>query len=241
MPNLYASLDGRISTGIGTSWSNARDDTSGTVYSTEIRSGSFIEVARFASRGGGNTYRITRSFMYFDTSGITGTVSAATIKIRGYPDNDGSIVALKSTAYGGDGGTALASGDFDAIPGWTTGASAESSVTKYSGTITSGSWNTSGYNDLTGNSDLRADMQNNDAVIICFIDYTNDLLNVALTSNGQANLGAFYTDYYGTSLDPYIEYTIATGYGNAVNGVAATNISKINGVATASISKVNGI
>ena len=241
MPNLYASLDGRISTGIETSWSNARDDTSGTVYDVETRSSVFIEVARFASRGGGNTYRIARSFMYFDTSGITGTVSAATIKIRGYPGDDASIVALKSTAYGGDGGTALASGDFDAITGWTTGASAESSVTKYSNTITSGSWSTSGYNDLTGTSDLSADMQNNNAVIICFIDYTHDLLNSALTSNGQDNIGAYYTNYSGTSRDPYIEYTVATGYGNTVNGVAAASIGKINGVATASISKVIGI
>ena len=39
-----------------------------------------------------------------------------------------------------------------------------------------------------------------------------------------------------------IDYTAAaTGYGNAVKGVAAANIGKINGVATANISKVNGI
>ena len=38
-----------------------------------------------------------------------------------------------------------------------------------------------------------------------------------------------------------VDYTAASGYGNAVNGVAAASISKINGVATASISKVNGI
>ena len=37
-----------------------------------------------------------------------------------------------------------------------------------------------------------------------------------------------------------IDYTPA-GYGNAVNGVAAANISKVNGIATADISKVNGI
>ena len=49
------------------------------------------------------------------------------------------------------------------------------------------------------------------------------------------------SDYTGTSRDPYIEYTVATGYGNTVNGVAAASIGKINGVATASISKVNGI
>ena len=36
-----------------------------------------------------------------------------------------------------------------------------------------------------------------------------------------------------------VDYTL--GYGNAVNGVAAANISKVNGIATASISKVNGI
>ena len=39
----------------------------------------------------------------------------------------------------------------------------------------------------------------------------------------------------------YIKVIYETGYGNAVNGVAAANISKINGVATASISKVNGV
>ena len=37
-----------------------------------------------------------------------------------------------------------------------------------------------------------------------------------------------------------VDYTPA-GYGNAVNGVAAANISKVNGVATAEISKVNGV
>ena len=36
-----------------------------------------------------------------------------------------------------------------------------------------------------------------------------------------------------------VDYTL--GYGNAVNGVAAANISKVNGIATADISKVNGI
>ena len=39
----------------------------------------------------------------------------------------------------------------------------------------------------------------------------------------------------------YIKVIYETGYGNAVNGVAAASIGKINGVATASISKVNGI
>jgi len=36
-------------------------------------------------------------------------------------------------------------------------------------------------------------------------------------------------------------YYTPGGYGNAVNGVAAANISKVNGVATANIEKVNGV
>ena len=39
----------------------------------------------------------------------------------------------------------------------------------------------------------------------------------------------------------YIKVIYATGYGNAVNGVASANIGKVNGVATANIGKVNGV
>ena len=38
-----------------------------------------------------------------------------------------------------------------------------------------------------------------------------------------------------------VTYVEPSGYGNAVNGIAATDISEINGIATASISKVNGV
>jgi len=180
--------------------------------------------------------------MYFDTSGITGTVTAATIKIFGCcGPADGSVIAVKSTAFGGDGGTALAASDYSRIDGFTTGTSLAGNATDYSNTITSSSWSTTGYNDLTGTSDLRTDMQNDNVVIICFMDYTNDYLNSALGSATTLNYGAYYTDYTSTSRDPYIEYTIATGYGDIVNGVASANIGKVNGVATTDISKVNGV
>ena len=127
MPNLYTTTsDGVIRTGNESSWSNARDKTSGTVDDTSADASPLI----FRTSGrGATTYQIRRFFMTFDTSGITGTVTAATLK---------------------------------------------------------------------------------------------------LTMSGTSN-------------DPYIEYTVATGYGNAVKGVAAASIGKINGVATANISKVNGI
>ena len=247
MPNLYSNTnDGWISSNTQSSWAAARDAVSGgTPDTNDLYTTYPVSVSRFGGRGGGNTYRVIRSFMYFDTSGITGTVSAATIKIRGYNLTSGSIIAVKSTAFGGDGGTALAAGDIDAIVGWTTGASAEGNVTKYSspalGAGLSTTWSTSGYNDLASTSDLRSDMKNNNVVIVCFMDYTNDFRNTALTSNVSLSTGLWWTDYSGTSNDPHIEYTIAAGYANNVNGVAAASISKINGVATASIEKVNGI
>ena len=240
MPDLYSnSNDGRILSSNTASWADARDDTSGFNTNTSLsQAQSFTDIKRASGRAGTN-YRVGRSFMYFDTSGITGNVLTATIKIYGYTGNDGSVIAVKSTAFGGDGGTALANGDIDAITGWTTGASAAGNVTDYSNSITTSSWNTGAYNSLTGTSNLKNDMKNNDVVIICFMDYTNDYLNSAPTSNDTFNIGAYYTDYTGTSRDPYIEYTL--GYGNTVKGVAPADIGKINGVATASVGKVNGI
>ena len=241
MPNLYSNTgDGRIATAMAPSWSGARDASSGTATTSSTSSAYFTEASRFGGRGG-NQYRIHRSFMYFDTSSITGTVTAATIKIRGVSANDGSVIAVKSTAFGGDGGTALAGGDFNAITGYSSGSSLAGSVTNYSNAMTSTSWSTTGYNSLTSTSDLRSDMQNNNVVIICFMDYTNDYLNSALGVNVTLNYGAYYTNYSGTSRDPYIDYTVAVGYGNDVNGVAALSIGKVNGVATADISKVNGV
>ena len=243
MPIIYAdSSDGYRGATNQSSWANARDATSATGGSTvSTQTTVFTAVARSTGRGGGTVYTVYRSFMFFDTSGITGNVASATLSIRGAYANDGSVIAVKSTAFGGDGGTALSNDDFDAISGWSAGSSLAGSATVYGSQILTSNWSMTGYNDFTATSDLLTDMKNNNVVIICFMDYTNDYLNSALTSSVFLNAGGTYTNYTGTSRDPKIDYTLATGYGNAVNGIAAANISKVNGIATASISKVNGI
>jgi hypothetical protein len=180
--------------------------------------------------------------MWFDTSGITATVESATIKIFGLSANDGSVIAVKSTAFGGDGGTALHGDDLDAITGYSAGASLAGNATTYGPQILTSSWSTSAYNEFTGTSDLLADMQNNDAVIICFLDYTNDYLNSTPTSSATFNCGAYFTNNAGTSKDPYIEYELASGgYTHNVIGVAAANIGEVNAVATANIGKINSV
>ena len=246
MSTIYSSSsgtkdDGRIYILSQSSWANARDATSGVAITSNSYNAYFTGVARNPARGGGSVYNIYRSFMAFDTSGISGTVASATLSIRGYHSNDGSVIAVKSNAYGGDGGTSLANGDLDAITGWSAGSSLAGSATVYGSQILTSSWSTSGYNVFTATSDLLTDMKNQDVVIICFMDYTNDYLNSAPTSNVTLNCGGFYAEQSGTSVDPKIIYTLAAGYANSVNGVASSNIGKINGIATASIEKVNGI
>ena len=242
MPDLYSNTDdGQIFVNNGSSWADARDATSGTVTATASGSSSFTSARRSTGRSG-LVYGVYRSFMYFDTSSITSSVASATIKIYGFSGNDGSVIAVKSTAFGGDGGTALASTDFNNISGFSTGSSLDGNATVYVPQILTTNWSTTAYNSMTGTSDLKTDMQNNDVVIICFMDYTNDYLNSALTSDLTLNIGGQYTEFGGSSTtkDPYIEYTLA-GYGNNVNGVAAANISKVKGVATASIDKIIGV
>jgi len=245
MPLLYGTTDdGRVGSGT-TTWAGARDvDTGTTINLTEAADSNFTAVHKFSGRGGGATFRVERSFIYFDTSGVTGTVGSAQFELVGSSGDDGSIIAVKSNAFGGDGGTALAKSDFDAMPGWADGESQEGNVTAYSAAAafeSSGTWSTNSANVLASTSDLLDDIKNNDVVIVCFINYTYDYLNVTIPSAGTVNLGARYTEASSAGQRPRINYTLATGYGNDVNSVESANISKVNAVATANIEKVIGV
>lgn len=230
------SNDGHCRMYTTTTWADTRDGAGN--YSTySANNGAITEVRRFAARGGGVGYYIYRTFMYFDTSGISATVSSATIKFKGYGSaGSPSMIAVKSTAFGGDGSATLVSGDFDSIVGYSAGTSLAGNATDYSAAITS--WSV-GYNDLASTADLRSDMQNNDIVIIGFMEYTHDYLNSALTSTAYHACNGYFHAYPAHS--PYIEYETVTGYGNIVIGVASANIGKVDGVATANISKVIGV
>jgi hypothetical protein len=238
MPVIYASNTGNtddVSMGrLGqSSWTNARD---GAVATTSTDGASqtsvFTQVYTLVDpRAGTTVYGVRRSFMVFDTSGISGTVASAELSVRGYSANDGSVIAVKSDAYGGDGGTNWSTSDFNSLAGVATVYGAQKTTTN---------WTTSGWNDFTATSDLLTDMKNNNVVIVCFMDYTNDYLDVAPSSGDNLNCGGYFAE--SSSYKPHIDYTLApTGYANNVNGVASANIGKINGVATANIEKVNGI
>jgi len=244
MATLYADLDGVVVSPSGFTWGQSRDGTTGSKVNTNLtQNDEGISVGRIKGKKG-DIYSITRTFMHFDTSGITGAVSAAKLYVHGYSVNAASVIAVKSDAFGGNGGTALAATDYNNIVGFTTGSSLAGNATIYSsnGPFLTTAWSTSQYNNMGATSALKSDMQNNNSVIICFMDYTNDYLNSALGSRIKLSTGITYSEFSGTGSDPYILYTAgSSGYANDVMGVATANIGKVSGIATANIEKVIGV
>jgi hypothetical protein len=242
MADLYANLDGHISKG-PTAWVSVRDGTSGTADSSLNKNENGVSVYAVAA-GRGTNYSVTRTFMHFDTSGISGNVSMAKLFVRGFSSNNGSVIAVKSDAFGGDGGTALAGADYDNIVGFSAGASLAGNATTYSsnGPFLTTGWSVAAYNNMGATSDLKSDMQNNDSVIVCLMDYTNDYLNTPPGSTGTFSSGIVYSEMTGTGNDPYIQYTEdASGYTHDVMGVAASSVGKVLGVATANIGEIIGV
>ena len=174
----------------------------------------------------GRTKRFKRAFLHFDTSGITGTLSAAHIDINGSdgstdPDPNDTIM-VKSTAFGGDGGTALATSDHFSSLDYSTA---------YSNELTT--WST-GNNEYTLTAAALADIKNNDHFTLAVIDHDNDYANSDATATSDIRID------FNTTIT--LDFTLAaTGYNHDVNGVAVASIGKVNTVATASIGKINSV
>ena len=211
MATLYAHTnDGYVARINQSSWSNARANTAGTsVNSTQIQNTVGVQADRVAARGGGYAFNIRRSFFFFDTSGISADVDSATFKVYGKSQGGGDLIAVKSNSDILTLGTA----DFGSIVGWNTttdgsgGGDNESNVTKYSAEIST--WASGSYNDITLNAQALADMRDDDTVYICLLNYDYDLLDIAPTGYTSHRNGIAYTNYTGTSRDPYIDYELA--------------------------------
>ena len=213
MPTIvYAyTNDGYVARFNQSSWTNARANSSGThASSTTTNHWTGISAYSGASRGGGTVYTIVRSFMSFDTSGISSNVDSATLQIYGYNQGGGDVIALKATS----GIATIGTADFEEITGWDSsgtdgsgGGDMESSVTKYSNEITT--WSTTGYNNITLNAQALADMRDDNTVYIALVNFDYDLKDVEPTGYSSHRNGLYYQNYTGTSRDPKLVYTLA--------------------------------
>ena len=214
MATIYAdSSDGWVRSFNQSSWYNARTGAGGLgSTATATLSSVGISAYRVSSRGGGHSYYVYRSFLSFDTSGISTDVSAASLKIYGFSQSGGDLIALKSNSDIESLGTA----DFDAIEGWSTGIGSTDgsgggdntfNITKYSSEVTT--WSTSSYNTITLNTQALTDMRDDNKIYIALINYDYDLKDVAPINFTAHRNGLYYANYTGTSRDPYIDYELA--------------------------------
>lgn len=228
MPTIYAALsDNKLEAGPNTSWDAVRDSSTGTLSTVTDQSSTIaVGSAKFTGRGAA-TFKIWRSFFHFDTSGITGTLSAATLKLRfGTHTGDGNVIIIKSDAFTG-GSDALTNSDFNNLD----------FSTAYSGEVDT---STDGLISITLNATAAADIKNNNDFKFAVVNYDYDYNDTAPTSTLGHYVGLRYANYTGTSSDPQIDYTITTGYSHDIMGLAASSIGKVNTLATANVGKISG-
>ena len=204
MPNIYstAGSDAWIYKG-DSNWSTARDATSGDLIGRTGGGGSrsFTAIQAVVARG---TYRVTRSFLFFDTSGISDEPASATLNIYGFGGTGGDLFVVRS-----DADPEITADEFDEIVGWSgSGVDNESNVTKYSSEITS--WSAGAYNTITLNAEALLRIKSEDIFKVCLIESVHDLRNVAPTGFPTSYTGMYFSDWTGTSRDPYLSYTVAT-------------------------------
>jgi len=229
MATLNASKWGFITSNNQSSQTAARDATTGAATANPTNSQNApIEYVRLAGRGfGSSVYRVTRTFYYFDTSGITGTLTGTTtLNIKGTTVANADIIVVPSTAFSGDGSTNLANADINNISFNTSYASQ-----------TTGWTNNNSNNALSLRSPAAADIQNNDYFICAVIQYDNDYLNIDPgTTVGQLNNGI----NFGTTA--YLDYQVASSSDiTSLNGIARASITSFNTIALANIDQINGI
>lgn len=233
MPTLSLSKWGKALRASQTTHTAARDTQAGTQHTANpTTDDSAVPSVNYSvSSGRGSlTYSLSRSFFYFDTSGNTGTISNARIRVKGSGTANSDVIVVKSTAFGGDGSANLDADDFGNVNFSTT----------YSSEFTS--WAADGSNlDITLNSTAETDIQNNSAFICAIIQYDNDQQNVdpgaALTGgsgvkwSANADFALIFdetSDSGPTKVDKIGKYTksqIAT-----FDGFALSSIASINGV-----------
>jgi hypothetical protein len=247
MPTIHANSSGVIYRTFQSSHANARDATSGIGLNTSSTSWTAHTYSVGPSRGGGLAYRIDRIFIYFDTSTITSTPASATFSIQRTTSHPvGKFQLIKSNAFGGDGQTSLASGDFDAFPGFTAGVtdSMSNEVTDYcDSTIDASAWGTSNdYNDtaINLNSTALSDMASNDFFILAIVNSDFDYKNADGAPSTINQLAHYTAAFTGTTRDPKIDYVTA-GYSHSVNTLSSAQIGEINTVASADIAELNGL
>ena len=225
MGTLASNRKGIITGASATNYAAALAVTTGTASDSASTTINALQYFRSSGRGGG-TFRFIRTFLHFNTSGISGG-SDFSVQLTSAGANSTEalckVTAVKHTAGNSNGGE-LANSDFNNIVAGTT----------YSGSTTFGS---SGTVEIGLNAAAVTQIVNNNdfnVAILLTLDLPAGLEEDPLSSDGDVtNIINF-----GNAIN--LVYTdAASGYTHKINTLAAASIGKVNTLATASIDKIN--
>ena len=236
MPDIYPGKDCMFRMDNESDWAGARDVGTSEWHSNTQSQG----YVKAAANSGGNQYDCYRIFMAFDTSGISVTPSSCNLRLYGFSSITTQVTIVKVTAGAtGNSSTDFVAADFDAMTGFTAGATMNGNVTTYSSATTlivnqyvNVALNSTALSDMASLSEFKLGIVTSD------FDYTNTAPNNAVTKTAGFRLVSNGT----SSIRPYIAYVAgSSGYGNAVCSVDSGDIAAISSVLTANVSKVYGI
>ena len=227
MPTLASNRKGFITGASASDYETALVQSTGTA--TDSATGNqttCIQYFQSSGRGGG-TFRFVRTFIHFDTSGISGasSISLQLTSVAGNSSNGlHNVTAVKHSA-GSSNGSALSDSDFNNVDKSTNYSAATAYAS--SGTITF-NLNAAAATQINNNNDFNI-------ALLLTADVAGEeedpLEEDGAISNGIAFSSAINLVYTAA----------ATGYDHDVIGITQGNIKKVNSIATANIEKVIGV
>ena len=227
MGTLASNRKGRITGASQSSYLDALDSTTGTASDSETSSTTAMQYFQSSGRGGG-TFRFIRTFLHFNTTGISGgsnfQLQVISGGANGSPAALSQVRAIKHSAGGSNGGE-LANADFNNIDRNT----AYSSDTTFgsSGTVTI-SLNATAATQIINEEDFNV-------ALLLTVDAAAEEESPLEEDGDISNTIKFGAAINLVYTDP------VTGYTHDVLGVDSSDISKVNGVATANIGKINTV
>ena len=225
---IIASAYGSITSNNQSSWGNAQGATTGTIQSSATQQD--IEVYAVAG-GRGNTYRVSRFFMWFDTSPYPNITAVEYFFPSGGQQGNEEYIIDESTAFGGGGGNPLVGNDFNNV--------------QFSQATTGPfTWGNPGFFQVSGGT-YAVTLANTGVLNNVILNFNYD------DQNNPPNIGVggftTWADVVpGEPIDVYIEITYTptpTGWtgGSNINGVALADLGSMNGIPFTDIASINGI
>ena len=217
----------------GTSWAAVRDSTSSdfntdfTTTQTDV--GYAIREGYAAGRGGG-IYNVRRSFFFFNTSTVNGTITAIKLKLYGVINGGNQVRVARSTAFGGDGTSAYTSTDFN---NWTSLNPGPSPAIPIPYTSAGYTWDIVEFVNVINLNSTAISKANAETYLnLVVVGNAHDYPNTAPTVDAQIQSGIQFAS---TDTFPQVEITYTPAFNSIITyssviGVEAANISSINSI-----------